>query len=128
MTQPQNFLRNLIGRTVTAASAAAVIGLATPAVAATKYDGLWSVVIITEKGECERAYRYPVRISNGILVNANNDGLVISGKVVSSGAVTVAVSSGDQSARGLGRLAGGAGIGTWRASSCAGTWEAKRHR
>jgi hypothetical protein len=28
-----------------------------------RYDGLWSVSIVTEKGDCDRGYRYPVRIS-----------------------------------------------------------------
>src|ERR1044072_8148148 len=29
------------------------------------FDGQWSVLIVTEKGRCDRAYRYPVRIENG---------------------------------------------------------------
>lgn len=27
-----------------------------------RFDGTWSVEIITETGSCDRAYRYPVRI------------------------------------------------------------------
>ena len=34
------------------------------------YDGLWSVVIVTKTGQCDAAYRYPIRITNGSLVNA----------------------------------------------------------
>ena len=30
-----------------------------------RFDGTWSVEIITEAGTCDRAYRYPVRIENG---------------------------------------------------------------
>src|SRR3954467_14369750 len=26
------------------------------------FDGSWSVLIVTEKGKCDRAYRYPVKI------------------------------------------------------------------
>jgi hypothetical protein len=29
------------------------------------FDGLWSVLIITEKGTCDRGYRYAVRIKGG---------------------------------------------------------------
>ncbi|MGB6965319.1 MAG: hypothetical protein WBD90_12715, partial [Xanthobacteraceae bacterium] len=38
--------------------------------AAPRYDGLWSVSIVTEKGDCDRGYRCPIRISNGQLANA----------------------------------------------------------
>jgi hypothetical protein len=36
------------------------------------YDGLWSVLIVTEKGDCDRGYRYPIRITHGILNNAGD--------------------------------------------------------
>ena len=32
-----------------------------------RYDGLWSVSIVTTKGDCIASYRYPMRIANGIL-------------------------------------------------------------
>jgi hypothetical protein len=83
-------------------------------------------VIITEKGACDRAYRYPVRISKGTLVNAGNDAFVITGKVSANGAVTVTVSHGDKSAAGSGRLSRDAGAGSWRGGDCVGTWEAER--
>jgi hypothetical protein len=118
--------RRRIALAVLAASFASAIGASTIASATPSYDGLWSVVIITEKGSCDRAYRYPIRISQGTLANAGNDSFVISGKVASSGAITVTVSHGDKSANGSGRLHGAAGVGTWSAGSCAGTWEAER--
>ena len=46
---------------------------ATPAGSAPSFDGIWSVVIVTQKGACDRAYRYPIRIRNGAL--AANDEL-----------------------------------------------------
>ena len=45
------------------------------------YDGLWSVSIVTEKGDCDRGYRYPIRISNGPLANAGDVAVNIAGKV-----------------------------------------------
>jgi hypothetical protein len=118
--------RNRAALAVLAASLATVIGTSPMASARPSYDGLWSVVIITEKGTCDRAYRYPIRISQGTLANAGNDSFVISGKVAGNGAVTVTVSHGDKSASGSGRLSATIGTGTWSAGSCTGTWEAER--
>ena len=36
------------------------------------YDGLWSVLIVTEKGDCDRGYRYPIRITLGTLSNGGD--------------------------------------------------------
>jgi hypothetical protein len=105
----------------------AVIADATlPATSAPSYDGLWSVVIVTETGTCDRAYRYPIRISNGTLQNAGDEAFDITGKVSANGAVTVRVGHGDKNATGSGRLSGNAGAGSWRGGDCAGTWEAER--
>jgi len=109
-----------------AVSFAAIVGATLPATSAPSYDGLWSVVIITEKGTCDRAYRYPIRISNGTLVNAGDEAFVITGKVGANGAVTVTVSHGERSATGSGRLSHDAGAGSWKGGDCAGTWEAER--
>lgn len=102
------------------------LAIAAPAAAAPSYDGLWSVLIVTEHGDCDRAYRYPVRITRGALVNAGNSPINISGKVVGNGAVTVNVSYGQKSAMGSGRLSGTTGGGSWKGGSCTGTWEAER--
>jgi hypothetical protein len=99
---------------------------AVPAAATPSYDGIWSVMIVTEKGSCDRAYRYPVRISNGTLLNEGSSPITISGKVGGSGAVNVTVSYGDKSANGSGRLSGNIGAGSWTGGSCSGTWEAER--
>jgi hypothetical protein len=116
---------NLVAKGL-ALSFAAIAGATLPATSAPSYDGLWSVVIITEKGTCDRAYRYPIRISNGTLVNAGDEAFVITGKVGANGTVTVTVSHGDRSATGSGRLSRDAGVGSWKGGDCAGTWEAER--
>ena len=91
-----------------------------------RYDGLWSVSIVTEKGECDRGYRYPIRISNGLLANAGDSVFTITGKVGGTGAITVTVSGGGRSATGSGRLAGNLGTGSWTGGSCSGSWTAER--
>jgi hypothetical protein len=98
----------------------------TASLAVPRYDGLWSVSILTEKGDCDRGYRYPVRISNGTLANAGDSIFTISGKVGGSGAITVMVTAGGRSATGFGRLAGNMGGGSWAGGACSGSWTAER--
>ena len=99
-----------------------------PAASAPNYDGLWSVVIMTQRGTCDRAYRYPVRISNGSVGYAGDASFNVSGTVGTGGAVTVTVSRGSQSAKGTGQLSANGGSGRWTAGSgeCSGSWTAER--
>lgn len=90
------------------------------------FDGTWSVLIVTEKGDCDRAYRYPIRISGGTLENAGSTSFDISGKVGNNGAITVRVSHGSRNASGSGRLTHEGGTGSWSGGQCAGTWQAER--
>jgi hypothetical protein len=107
-------------------AAAAIFTTATSSFALPRYDGLWSVSIVTEKGDCDRGYRYPIRISNGQLANAGDTAFTISGKVGDTGAITVTVSAAGKSANGSGRLAGAMGGGSWTGGSCSGSWTAER--
>jgi hypothetical protein len=101
----------------------------TTAPARTPYDGAWSVLIVTQRGTCDRAYRYGIQIVNG---NVVYDGGIVnmSGRVASNGAVRVTVSSGSARANGSGHLSRTAGRGNWSGRSgsdaCAGYWEAER--
>ena len=54
---------------------AAVVGLASEAGAGTRFDGLWSVSIVTQRGNCDRSLRYPVAITNGVVQQAVNQSL-----------------------------------------------------
>jgi hypothetical protein len=90
------------------------------------HDGLWSVSIVTEKGDCDRGYRYPIRITNGVLSNPGDQVFTITGKVVPSGAIVVTVSAGNKSATGTGRLAGDIGAGSWNGGACSGSWTAEK--
>ena len=90
------------------------------------FDGLWSVSIVTEKGACDRGYRYPVRITNGVLANAGSVNISIAAKVQPTGAITVIVSAAGKSANGTGRLSGDLGEGRWTGGECSGTWTAER--
>jgi hypothetical protein len=109
-----------------AISFASALGAVAPAAATPSYDGVWSVVIVTEKGTCDRSYRYPVRIANGAVQTDGPSLINVSGKVGGYGAITVLVSAGDKSATGTGKLSGKLGGGKWSGGECAGTWQAER--
>ena len=116
----------LSGALFTLVAASATVAT-TSSYAVPAYDGLWSVSIITEKGDCDRGYRYPIRIQNGALANAGSvTAITINGKVQPTGAITVIVSSGSKSATGSGRLSGDIGGGHWSGGECSGSWTAER--
>jgi hypothetical protein len=95
------------------------------------YDGLWSVLIVTDNGPCERSFRYPIRITRGIVQHAQAaaGGLFsIGGQVGRNGGVHVVVSRDGHRADGTGRLAASSGGGSWQAAGglCSGRWMASR--
>jgi hypothetical protein len=92
------------------------------------FDGGWSVLIVTEKGTCDRAYRYPVKIENGTVNYAGTASFDVVGKVDGKGSITVTVSKAGKSATGTGAMSATDGAGTWTAAGgeCSGTWTAER--
>jgi hypothetical protein len=93
------------------------------------FDGIWSVSIITQFGDCNRGYRYPLRIVDGYVTKADADpSYAVSGAVARSGAIGVTVSGGGQTATGVGRLSRTGGRGIWHTSNnqCTGNWTAER--
>jgi hypothetical protein len=104
--------------------------IAAPAVARTRYDGDWSVVITTRGGACQPSVRYGVQITNGTVVNLAGGEAQVQGRVSPSGAVRVTVQAGGQWASGSGRLSPTRGGGVWsgqgNAGFCQGTWVAER--
>jgi hypothetical protein len=93
------------------------------------FDGPWSVLIVTDYGSCDRAYRYGVQISNGRVL-AQGSGVDIFGRVSPRGQVSVQLRQGDNQATGTGRLSETSGGGRWSGASpnqqCGGHWVAER--
>jgi hypothetical protein len=98
--------------------------------ALTAFDGSWSVLILTQNGGCDRAYRYGVRISNGYVLNESGESVSLRGRVAPNGAIQVNVSSPVGQADGEGRLLRTSGNGTWQGQGptgiCTGVWQAER--
>ncbi|MBI3701355.1 MAG: hypothetical protein HY242_13045 [Afipia sp.] len=121
----------LFATTLAALSLVAAVALASAAKANASFDGAWQVTIVTQSGNCDPAYRYPVKVEGGrVLYNGQND-FQVSGNVGDSGAVNVTIARGDQQASGTGKLSGNAGSGQWTgksaSTSCSGRWEATRN-
>jgi hypothetical protein len=115
--------------TLAALSALATSAFAAPISASKQgFDGGWSVLIVTEKGTCDRAYRYPVKIANGQVGYAGSASFNVNGRVDARGSVIVTVSRGSQSATGKGAMSATGGAGTWASAGgeCSGTWTAER--
>jgi hypothetical protein len=125
-------LRSLAGAAFVVAFAAGIflVGSSEQVRAQASFDGTWSVLIITDTGECDRAYRYGIRIERGQIVYGGEAGVAFTGRVESNGQVAASVRRGEQSATGSGRLSGSRGAGTWKGISstgaCGGRWEAER--
>jgi hypothetical protein len=111
--------------------AAAVLTVAVPKAHALSYDGTWSIVIITEKGDCDRAYRYALKVEHGQVSYAGDAAIKLAGTVSSNGLVKVNIRAGEKGADGTGHLAVASGSGVWRTTgsnaACSGHWEAERH-
>lgn len=97
---------------------------------AAAFDGNWSVLVVTDSGTCDRAYRYEVRIANGQVQPAGSEAVTMAGTVSGSGAIKVSVGRGNQQASGSGKLSGKSGSGKWsgkgNTSNCSGSWSAER--
>ena len=91
------------------------------------FDGKWSVVVRTLRGDCGEALRYSVRIVGGRVVSEDQS-YRAGGAVAPNGAIRVVVAEGERTASGSGRLVGNAGSGLWRTDrgECSGQWTAER--
>lgn len=117
--------------------AIAVAGVGTAEAAARKvkvphrYDGRWSIEVVTLDGPCDRAYRYGVQIQRGEAVYGGGE-VDISGRVAANGTVRGIIARGGNAAQVSGRLsANGTGAGRWSTLgdgpiSCSGSWNAMR--
>ncbi|WP_024576739.1 MULTISPECIES: hypothetical protein [unclassified Afipia] len=118
---------SVLKRSTTFAFAAAALLASSPSQAAS-FDGPWTVIIVTQAGNCDAAYSFPLQVSGGRIVSTG--GTTINGRIGGGGGVNVAISSGGSSGRASGRLSGYSGSGRWsgvlNGARCSGRWEAHR--
>ena len=96
-------------RSLLAAAAIAVVAVPGTADAARRvggpYDGTWTTVFATTRGNCSSGYSVPFLVSGSRVSSAG--GGRVSGSVGRGGSVAVAVAVGASHASGGGRLVGG---------------------
>ncbi|WP_458758986.1 hypothetical protein ACSVBT_00100 [Afipia sp. TerB] len=123
-------LRWLSVAALVALAAVAAMTFAKDTDAGAAFDGTWKVTIITQSGNCDPAYSYPLKVMNGRISYAGDGSFDISGNVGAGGGVTVAIARGDQKASASGKLTATSGSGHWSgkssSTSCTGRWEAVR--
>jgi hypothetical protein len=103
-------LAALIGAAASQASYAAQRRVAPRGTSA--FDGSWSVLMQTTRGNCPAAVRAGVQILGGRLT-AEDQNYGLDGRVARSGAVWVSVSAAGQTGGAFGHLSRGAGRGHW---------------
>jgi hypothetical protein len=124
-------MKNLSHLLVAPALAAVLLLACTPTNAAHRgggsaYDGIWSVAIYTQRGDCG-SVRVVARIVGG-RVYSEDQNYQSSGAVGANGVIRVTVAGAGRSASGSGRLSQNSGAGRWSSSrgECSGSWSATR--
>src|SRR5688500_17649209 len=95
---------------------------------ANRFDGNWSVEVVTEQGACDRAYRYAVVVQNGQARDGGPALFYVIARVQQNGSGSDSISGGQDRANVSGRLSGATGRGTWTTSGgrvCSGYWDAE---
>ncbi len=127
---PHRMMRRLEKEVADQLRAMVVLVLTPEAQAQTnRFDGNWSVEVVTEQGACDRAYRYPVIVQNGQARYGGPESFNVNGRVQSNGSVSASISRGQDRANVSGRLSGANGRGTWTTSGgrvCSGYWNAEK--
>lgn len=111
-----------------AAGLAVILMSSGGAFAQQQFNGTWSVEVVTEKGECDKAYRLPVVIEGG-RASSGQEGFNANGSVAANGAVQGSIARGSTRANITGRLSGSTGSGTWTTEGgrgCSGRWVGER--
>jgi hypothetical protein len=108
----------------------AALALMTGAASAQQqFNGLWSVEVIPQRGNCQQTYRFPVLIQDGQVRYGGSEGIATSGAVTPRGFIRGSIGAGSVQADVKGRLSGRSGSGTWvgvGGFSCSGQWRAVR--
>jgi hypothetical protein len=92
------------------------------------HDGIYAVDVVTRLGSCDRDYHWLIAVSGGRVSSAGDTLMEASGQISRRGIVALAFERFGQVATVTGKLAMGAGSGTWSSTTmqCAGSWRATR--
>jgi hypothetical protein len=113
------------------ACAAATFTFAGPLLAQAPHDGSWAIEIVTERGACERLYRYYVEVEGQAVRLRSMSGETspaATGLVRADGRINATLGQADDPVNVTGRLAATSGTGVWSAPArqCTGRWSAHK--
>jgi hypothetical protein len=113
---------------VSALLALAAAFAATPSLAMTAFDGLWSVNIASKTSACDVAYVVPIQVEDGNISYSGPFEATADGKVGRDGRLSVRLARDGDVVSATGSLTDSAGSGQWSGpgAECAGTWRARR--
>ncbi len=98
----------------------------------TRYDGVYSVKIVTEAGAgpCEKAYQGSVTVANGRVTGISDPQASATGLIEDDGTVSLSFRENGQIAHVGGRISGRYGSGAWSSptAECGGVWRSERQR
>jgi hypothetical protein len=98
-----------------------------PSAAQTRYDGRWSVVVVTEQGACD-VYRWEFDVSRGRVSPIRNTVATASGGISPRGQVKVTFTLSSDRLSATGAVSGMNGAGRWASPTrqCSGRWQADK--
>jgi hypothetical protein len=104
---------------------------AAPLPAQAPHDGSWAIEIVTERGACERLYRYYVEVEGQAVRLRSMSGETspaATGLVRTDGRIKATLGQADDPVNVTGRLAATSGTGVWSAPArqCTGRWSAHK--
>ncbi|MBO0734008.1 MAG: hypothetical protein J2P49_06770 [Methylocapsa sp.] len=91
-------------------------------------DGIYAVHATTQLGTCDRDNNWLILVSGGRVRSAGDALFAASGQINPHGGVNLVFQGFGQVAKATGRVANGAGTGTWISPTmqCSGSWRATR--
>ena len=121
MAKPSGLLRPLTSIAAITLAAA----LSSSAAAQDAFDGMWSIEIVAETGECQTR-TVAIEVADGKVMFAGF-GATAEGEVRSNGRVKAALIRGETVVTARGALDEEVGSGRWRSEDCHGSWTARRY-
>ncbi|MCI0600489.1 MAG: hypothetical protein L0Y60_13375 [Beijerinckiaceae bacterium] len=91
-------------------------------------DGIYAVYVTTRAGDCDKLYDWTILVSGGRVSSAGDTPMEASGQINPRGLVNLQFERLGQVANVTGRVAMGAGSGTWTSPTmnCSGSWRATK--
>jgi hypothetical protein len=92
-------------------------------VAASPFDGQWTIVAVAHEGTCNESYRLPINVQDGAIHYAGLFAVDARGQVNAAGRLSMTLTHDGDVVRAKGNLGARTGNGEWVSPGCAGDWK-----